>query len=132
MKKNSKFIILGLVLFFMAMPVHAACTIGQLTIEDKIINVLHTIVLAIQVVVPILLVIFGLLDLAKGVMAQKEDEIKKGQQTFIKRIIAAVIVFFAVTITSMVINLVADDGSILDCFKQVVNGPAAATPDPDA
>ncbi len=126
MKKNNKFIILGLALFFMAMPVHAFCMMGELKVEDKIINVVHTVVLVIQMVVPILLVIFGLLDLAKGVMAQKEDEIKKGQQTFIKRIVAAVIVFFAIAITRMIIGLVADDEGILDCFNQVVNGSGAA------
>ena len=89
--------------------------------------VVSMIVLIIKIVVPILLIIFGMLDLAKAVMAQKEDEIKKGQQTFIKRLIAAVIVFFVITIVQMVISFVSnDDDSIGSCFKCFVNGDANA------
>ncbi len=93
--------------------------------------VVSMIVLIIKIVVPILLIIFGMLDLAKAVMAQKEDEIKKGQQTFIKRLIAAVIVFFVITIVQMIISFVSNDNdSIASCFKCFVNGDASAcTPD---
>ena len=85
----------------------------------------------IKIVVPILLIIFGMMDLAKAVMAQKEDEIKKGQQTFIKIIIAAVIVFFVITIVQMIISFVSNDNDdIGSCFKCFVNGDASAcTPD---
>ena len=43
-------------------------------------------VLLLKIVIPILLIIFGMLDLGKAVVASKEDEIKKGQQMFVKRI----------------------------------------------
>lgn len=87
----------------------------------------HLIVLAIKIVVPILLIIFGMLDLGKAVVASKEDEIKKGQQTFIKRLIAAVIVFFVVQIVQVVITFVAsgnsdDKSNITQCFACFVNG----------
>lgn len=104
-----------------------AGTLGQAGIPDKIAYMLQLIVLAIQVVVPFLLIVWGMLDLGKAVIAQKEDEIKKGQQLFIKRIIAAVLVFFVTTITTLVVNLVADEkttittciNDILDCNKLV-------------
>ena len=48
-----------------------------------------TAITIIKIAVPILLIIFGMLDLGKAVIASKEDEIKKGQQTFIKRAITA-------------------------------------------
>ncbi len=77
----------------------------------------------IKIVVPILLIIFGMMDLAKAVMAQKEDEIKKGQQTFIKRIIAAVIVFFVITIVQMIVSFISNDNDdITSCFNCFVNG----------
>lgn len=64
-----------------------------------------------------------MMDLAKAVMAQKEDEIKKGQQTFIKRIIAAVIVFFVITIVQMIISFISNDNDdITSCFNCFVNG----------
>ena len=54
-------------------------------------------------------------------MAQKEDEIKKGQQTFIKRIVAAAIVFFIVTIVQLVMGLVAGDEGIWTCVDAIIN-----------
>ena len=85
-------------------------------------NIVHIIVLIIKIVVPILLIIFGMMDLAKAVMAQKEDEIKKGQQTFVKRLIAAIIVFFIVTVVQIVIGFLAgDEDSITSCFDCFVN-----------
>ena len=100
-------------------------------VPDTLFNVVATIIRGIKIVVPILLIIFGMMDLAKAVMAQKEDEIKKGQQTFIKRIIAAVIVFFVITIVQMIISFVSNDNDdIGSCFKCFVNGDASAcTPD---
>ena len=72
--------------------------------------VVSTIVLVIKIVVPVLLVIFGSIDFLKAVVAQKEDEIKKGQQTFIKRLIAAVIVFFVVQVVQLIISFASGDG----------------------
>lgn len=83
----------------------------------KVTSIVYNI---IRIGVPILLVIFGMLDLFKGIMASKEDEMKKGQQIFIKRLIAGVLVFFVFTIVKFVISLAADDSSDLincaECF----------------
>ena len=80
-----------------------------------------TIVNVIKIGVPILLIVFGMLDLGKAVMAQKEDDIKKGQKTFISRLIAAVIVFFVVAIVQLILNVIAkaDDSNagIWDCVN---------------
>ena len=72
----------------------------------------------------IVLVIMGMLDLFKGIYAQKEDEIKKGQQIFIKRLITAALVFFVVLIVKLVISLVADDKGtgIIECASCFLNG----------
>ena len=82
----------------------------------KVISIAYTI---IQVAVPIVLVIMGSLDLFKGIMAQKEDEIKKGQQMFIKRIISAALIFFVFVIVKLVISFVADSSgsSIMECTQ---------------
>ena len=98
---------------------------SDVAIDTKIVDVVHVIILAIQIFVPIVLVIFGMLDLAKAVMGQKEDEIKKGQQTFIKRIIAAAIVFFVITIVKMVLSFLAggtEKGSIYQCVNCFIEG----------
>ena len=60
--------------------------------------IVSTAVLVIKIVVPILLIVFGMLDLGKAVMAQKDDEIKKAQQTFVKRLVSAALVFLVILI----------------------------------
>ena len=83
----------------------------------RIASITRVIFRIIQIAVPLLLIIWGMLDLGKAVVAQKDDEIKKGQQTFIKRIVAAAIVFFVVTIVSLVINLISTDSNTMGCAR---------------
>ena len=92
-----------------------------LVIDSMIPQLTSTLITLIKVGVPILLIVYGMLDLGKAVMAQKEDEIKKGWQTFTKRIIAAVIVFLVIFIVQIVLGLVAGDENTniwncVDCF----------------
>lgn len=123
MKKKISLICLAMFGILLTTPVYADVTCAGVTIDQKIPDVVHTIILLLQIVVPILLVIFGMMDLMKGVMAQKEDEIKKGQQTFIKRLIAAAVVFFVIAIVKMLTNFLADeDNEIMSCFNAFVNG----------
>ena len=63
-----------------------------------------------------------MLDLAKAVMAQKEDEIKKGQQTLIKRLVAAAIVFFIFSIVKMVATYLSDNSSVGSCMNCFIKG----------
>ena len=95
----------------------------NVVIDTKIPNIVHTIIVVIKVVVPVLLVIFGMLDLFKGLTAQKEDEIKKGQQIFIKRLISAAIIFFVISIVQVLISFVAaDEPGIMNCASCFING----------
>ena len=80
---------------------------GVVNVDSMIPQLVTLGINLIRIVVPVLLIIFGMLDLGKAVMAQKEDEIKKGQQMFVKRLIAAVIVFLVTVIVPLVIKLVA-------------------------
>ena len=105
-------------------------TLGNVSIDSRIANVVHTIILIIQIAVPVLLVIMGMIDLFKGITAQKEDEIKKGQQMFIKRLVAAALVFFVVVIVKMVISFAAGQNSatnIMDCASCFLNGASEVT-----
>lgn len=92
-----------------------------MTMSEQIPRIVNLIVTLIKVVVPVLLIIFGMLDLGKAVIAQKEDEIKKGQQTFIKRLIAAAIVFFVIMVVQLVFNLVSNDEGVWDCVDCLIN-----------
>lgn len=71
-----------------------------------VISILKAVVKLFQFGIPILLIIFGMIDLGKAVIASKEDEMKKAQGTLIKRAIYAVAVFLVVTIVSLVMGMV--------------------------
>lgn len=77
----------------------------------------------VQVVVPIVLVLFGSLDLVKAIIAGKEDDIKKHQRTFIKRLISAVIIFFIFSAVKLVVSLSADNSEgIIKCAECFISG----------
>lgn len=101
-------------------------TCGDLVVPGVLVSVIYTIITVIKIAVPIMLVIWGMLDLGKAVIAQKEDDIKKGQQTFIKRLVAAAIVFFVVFVVQLLVNLVGNSGATDDdlwpCVDKFVNG----------
>lgn len=105
------------------------CGAFNFNFSGMIPNVVHTIVILIKIVVPILLVIFGSIDFLKAVIAQKDDEIKKGQQTFMKRLIAAIIVFFVVQLVQLLISFASnDDSDIVNCFDCFVNADNCKDP----
>ena len=79
-------------------------------------------------IVPVILVLFGMIDLMKAVIAGKEDEIKKNQMTFVKRLIAAALVFFVFVIVKLLVSFVADDSTkIMNCVNCFINGPGTNT-----
>ena len=96
-------------------------------IDNNLAELIHTVITIIKYGIPILLIIFGMLDIAKGVIASKEDETKKGQQMFIKRLISAVLVFFVITIVQLVIGIVDDqndsgESDVWNCANLILNG----------
>lgn len=64
----------------------------------------------IQIGIPIILILLGMLDLGKAVVASKEDEIKAAQKLLIKRAIYALAIFFVVLIVQLVFGLLSTTG----------------------
>ena len=97
---------------------------SSVLIDSKIPETVSTIITVIKVAVPVLLVIFGMLDLFKGITAGKEDEIKKGQQLFIKRLISGALVFFVFLIVQLLVSFAAgskENQTIMDCADCFIN-----------
>lgn len=61
----------------------------------------------IQIGIPIILIVMGSIDLGKAVLSSDEKAIKAAQGSLIKRCIAAVAVFFVVTIVTVLMSLIA-------------------------
>ena len=71
-------------------------------------QVVGIVMLIFKIVIPILLIIWGMLDLGKAVIAAKDDEIKKSVKSLAMRAVAAVVVFFIPTIVGLVMGLISD------------------------
>lgn len=104
------------------------CGSGNFEFEGLFPQVISIVVTVIKIGVPILLIILGMIDLGKSVMAQKEDEIKKSQGLFIKRLIAAVLVFLVVFIVQIVVRFIAPDenDNFRNCMNCFINGDDTA------
>ena len=70
----------------------------------KIWQLVGNVLLVFKIVIPILLIIWGMMDLGKAVVAAKDDEIKKATKSLAMRIIAGIInsVFCVHIITSRI------------------------------
>ena len=58
-----------------------------------------------KIIIPAIVIGLGTLDFAKAVMASKEDEMKKAQKTFIKRVIIGITIFFVPLIMNVIMYL---------------------------
>ena len=61
-----------------------------------------------KIATPIILIFISIISLVKALAAQKDDEIKKAQASLIKKLIAAALVFFVISIVQFIIFKVAD------------------------
>ena len=77
---------------------------------DPVWNVVGFIVKTLWIGIPVLMIILGMIDLGKAVVASKEDEVKKAWKAFGRRLLYTVAVFAVVWIVGLVLNTVADIG----------------------
>lgn len=66
------------------------------------------VLLVFKIVIPLLLIIFGMIDLGKAVIASDEKAIKAATNSIVRRLIAAVVIFFIPTIVGAIFGLVDD------------------------
>lgn len=85
-----------------------ACIDGSLL---NIMRLVRLVIKVLQIAVPVGLILMGTIDMAKSVIAGDEKKIKEAQKPFVKRIVAAIIVFLIPYIVNMAINLVVSDAS---------------------
>ncbi len=88
---------------------------------EPVLRIVGIVVWGIKVVVPIILIVVGMVDLAKAVGEKSEDKIKEAQQKLIKRAIAAVLVFLVVSLVGVIMTVVGDE-SYEECMT-CVNHP---------
>ena len=105
---------LDALLFLANKTASSVCTGGI----AEVVGLSKIVIKVLQLVVPIGLIIMGTIDMAKAVIAGDEKKMKEAQKPFIKRIIAAVIVFLIPIIVNMVLSFVTTGNSEwIDCWN---------------
>lgn len=102
---------------------NVSCAGNTIKVDSSLPSAVSAIINILKIAIPILVILFGLIDLGKAVMSAKEDDIKKNQGLLIKRVIVAVLVFFVVAIVQFVVEVVAGGNkeNIIDCIDCFIN-----------
>lgn len=74
-------------------------------------------VYALKIIIPLIIIIFGIVDFAKAVMSSDDKAIKGAATSLLKRTIAGIAIFFIPTIVTVVFNLI-DNVANLDGLKE--------------
>lgn len=97
---------------------------GAWDIPNKLPELTSFFVNLLKIVTPIILIVLSIITLIKATASSNADQIKKAQNTLIKRIIAAAMVFFVIQITQFVMIKVAEDsdaGGVTACLSCFLN-----------
>ena len=82
----------------------------------------------VKIVIPIILIILGMLDLGKAVVASDDKAIQKSAKSFLMRVIAAVAVFLIPTVVGLVFKMIGsftDAQSQYDICKACITAPGS-------
>lgn len=79
-----------------------------------------------KIAIPLLLIIFGMLDLGKAVVSSDDKEIKAATTKLAKRAVAGVVIFFIPTLVGFIFSIVngfSDVKNTYDVCKNCVVSP---------
>lgn len=81
---------------------------------DELISLINKIMNWIKIIVPILLIAYGTIDFTRAVFSGREDDMKKLRGTFIKRIVAALLVFIAPIFVNLLLSIANEVWSFIN------------------
>ena len=84
------------------------------TLVGKLLNIF-------RIVIPILVVIFGMVDLGKAVVGSKDDDIKKAAKQLLMRFIAGLVIFFIPELVKAAFGLLGNtiDSDYENCINYI-------------
>lgn len=75
---------------------------------SQVWQILGWVLFVFKIVIPILIIVFGMIDLGKAVVASKDDEIKKAIKSLAMRAVAGAVIFFIPTLVGLVFSLIGE------------------------
>ncbi len=114
---------------FFTINVYAAgetidCGADIIPIPVETAKFMHTAYILLKIGAPLILVVMGIADFGRAVFSSSEDDIKKKQNRFIKRVISAVLVFLVLSIVEFIFTLLTNAGftDATVCIDAILNG----------
>lgn len=74
---------------------------------EPLVRIIKGLIKYVAIIIPIALMVYGVIDLGKAVIASDEKEVKAAQSRLIKRVIYAIVIFLVPALVSLVMNIVA-------------------------
>ncbi len=71
-------------------------------------QILGWVLFVFKIAIPLIIILFGAIDLGKAVVASKDDEIKKSVKSLVMRAIAGIVIFFIPTLVGAIFSLVTE------------------------
>lgn len=78
------------------------------TSTHDIMQVLGWVLTLVKVAIPIIIIVYGIMDLSKAVVASKEDEIKTAAKRLLWRAVAGVAIFFVPNLVIWLFGTITD------------------------
>ena len=128
--KRLKILIAFIVLISITTKVEAmeVVSCGNLAnVPYKPLEFIGNIIKLVQILVPVVLVILGMIDMAKAMIANDDKQRKEALKILIKRTIYAVLVYFVVAMVQFLFGLLGAGDSIMKCASCVVGGKCETT-----
>lgn len=93
------------------------------SIPKRITKIVSALITVLEVAIPLVIIIFGMIDMFKSVTASKEDEIAKYRKIFLKRLITGLLAFFIIFFVRTLIRFVdqPESSGIIDCVNCIIN-----------
>lgn len=73
--------------------------------DETLINQIKMIKNVIVIAIPIILIGLGILDFSKAIFSSSEDEIKKAQKTFLKRLVISIVIFLIPGVLQLILTI---------------------------
>lgn len=109
MKKFVGVLFVGLLSFLLFTPMASAAGMAEVNLcTDGVLDAFRVggyALIAVKIIVPLLIIIFGMIDFTKAILASNDDQIKKSTTSLVKRGIAGVIIFFIPTLINTAFDM---------------------------
>lgn len=98
---------------------------GSVEFPEGLPQFTRNLINAIKVLIPVILILLGIFDFVRAVIANDEKNMKAAQSRFIRRIIAGLAVFFVVAIVQFIFSMIKTNDNLLGCVKCFVSSKSA-------